>query len=330
MGNYNSESKSLCNLAFAQTQLHRLQKAIKSFSNALAKAHLAKNTYLQFQTCEGLGSTHNLMGRFGEAASYYQQALAILDRIGEDTGIARERVMEKLSEATEALQQAQARRGGREVSSKGEDPFTSKDFRESVLGEVEEQDRTPLSPKAKKPSITERRGIKALPPIRATEAEKLSERPPHKPIVPPSTSTKGKERLPRIDSESNHSECFSQPDTESDVDAAANTSQGSWSEELAAVRQMDKAIELHSATPTARSHSVRQGSLALGPYARDNFTVLTTEEWGMGKGGKRKRLKRSEIVPTSPSCVSTNSSRTTAPPQVETTAQQQSRVCTIL
>ena len=107
--NHNSESKSLCNLAFAQSQLKDFQAASKSFSNALAKAHLAKNNFLQFQACEGLGSVHYQMGQFGETVSYFNQALGILNSIKEDTGVARERVMEKLSDASEALERMKER-----------------------------------------------------------------------------------------------------------------------------------------------------------------------------------------------------------------------------
>ena len=54
------------------------------------------------------------MGRYGEAVSYFKQALWILDEIRQDTGMARERVMEKLSDAEEALQIMKAKQRQRD------------------------------------------------------------------------------------------------------------------------------------------------------------------------------------------------------------------------
>lgn len=349
--NHNSESKSLCNLAFAQTQLSQFQEAAKTFSNALAKAHLAKDNYLRFQTCEGLGSTHHQMGRFGEAASYYQQALLILDQIREDTGIARERVMEKLSQASDALQEAKVKRErGESLRSDEQDEVRSKEntehhrnFRESVFGELAKHGYDPTKPPsplsiepAKKISLTERRGAKALPPIKAKEAESLSR---IKHTVP--RSAKG--LVPHADMESDDSEystklqAYVDSYRDSDGLQGSQGSQGSWSQELDAVQHLDKEIELHSNAGTPRPHSlqsVREGSLAIGPNARVNFTVQTTEEWSKGKGGKKKCRRKSEIIPTSPpSSLSTDSTTTPTHQQPTPTAQDgrnQSKVCTIL
>lgn len=350
--NHNSEAKSLCNLAFAQIQLSQFQEAAKAFSNALAKAHLAKNTYLQFQTCEGLGSIHHQMGRFGEAASYYQQALTILDEIREDTGIARERVMEKLSQASEALKEAKIKRE-RDASLSSDDQeartreeihsltgdtlYAHGNFRESVFGEENGDHNQMKSPDAavpaKKISLTERRGAKALPPIKAKEAEKLSKLPAHKHVALP--PTKGKEKLgAHIDIESDHSEYSTKLQAYVDSYRDSGGSQGSWSQELQAVRHMDKEIDLHSAAATPRpssSHSVREGSLAIGPNARENFTVQTIEEWSRDKGGKRKCHRKSEIIPASPpSSASTGQSSATTPTNQQPQPTQQSKVCTLI
>ena len=92
-------------------------EAAKNFSNALAKAHKARNNYLQFQACEGLGAINYHMGKYGEAVSYFKQALGILDEIKQETGIPRERVMEKLSDAEEALQIMKAKQRQRDFRS---------------------------------------------------------------------------------------------------------------------------------------------------------------------------------------------------------------------
>lgn len=231
-----------------------------SFSNALALARLAENTYLQFQTCEGLGCVHHQMGRYGEAAGNFQQALAILDHIKEDTGIARERIMEKLSEVLEAPGM-----GG---------------------------DHTPLprwtswtahTENAKQPSITERRGVKLAP---------IKQPHPHK---------QADSAKMQRDSDDN-----SDYSTQLQAYMDSYTQHGSQSSiELQSTRHRDEQI----ATPTSRhmdeqiatpTVQVREGSLAIGPNARENFTIQTIEEWSKGKGGKTQRQRRSEIVATSP------------------------------
>ncbi len=56
------------------------------------------------------------MGKYGEAVTYFKQALGILDEIKQETGIPRERVMEKLSDAEEALQIMKAKQRQRDFS----------------------------------------------------------------------------------------------------------------------------------------------------------------------------------------------------------------------
>ena len=123
--NFNSEAKCLCNLAFAYTQLKNYPSASESFKNALSSAKSADNHYLQFQATEGLGAVHYQLEEHNEAIKYFNHALVALDSIQQDTGIARERVMEKLSDALEALQkqrQDQARRSRSQSRSKTQSP----------------------------------------------------------------------------------------------------------------------------------------------------------------------------------------------------------------
>ena len=116
--NSNSEAKCLCNLAFAQTQLKDFPAAAESYSCALERAQSTCNPYLQFQACEGMGAAYYQMEQYSEAIQYFNQAILSLDDIKQDTGIARERVMEKLSDATEALQLSkQAQKTSRSLSS---------------------------------------------------------------------------------------------------------------------------------------------------------------------------------------------------------------------
>lgn len=264
--NYNSECKSLCNLAFAQTQLNQFQEAAISFSNALARAHLAKNLYLEFQTCEGLGCVHHQMGSHGEAAGNFQQALAILDHIKEDTGIARERIMEKLSEVSETP----GMRGGHTP--------LPRQTPGRLGGSGDHTPQAAHTEDTKQPSITERRGVKLAP------------------IKQPHTHKQADSAKMQRDSD-DHSDYSTQ--LQAYMDSYAQGSQSSMELEsrdgqigTAASRHMDKQI----ATPTVQ---VREGSLAIGPNARENFTIQTIEEWSKGKKGKTKRQRRSEIVPTS-------------------------------
>lgn len=80
--------------------------AAHSFSLALRKAHKANSHHLLFQASEGLGAVYYRIGRYGEAVNHFKQCLEFLNNIKEDTGIARERVLEKLSDAIEASQKA--------------------------------------------------------------------------------------------------------------------------------------------------------------------------------------------------------------------------------
>ena len=101
---YEAEAKCLCNLAFAQTQVHDFKSATHSFSIALSKSEIIHNSVLQFQALEGLGSVCYHSNQLSKSISYFEQALRVLDEVGEETGMARERVMEKLSDVTEAQQ----------------------------------------------------------------------------------------------------------------------------------------------------------------------------------------------------------------------------------
>lgn len=103
MENHNSEIKCLCNLAFARSQLRDYSASASSFSEAFTKAQAVNNLHLQFQAREGEGACHYHMKLYSEAASSFNSALELLDQMEGDTGLARERVMEKLSDATEAL-----------------------------------------------------------------------------------------------------------------------------------------------------------------------------------------------------------------------------------
>lgn len=100
-----AEAKCYCNLAFAYGQLKDFVAAAESFSLALTIAKSVGNLTLTFQALEGLGAVSFCTQQLSKAADYFQQALQVLAKIKDDTGMARERVMEKLSDVSMALQQ---------------------------------------------------------------------------------------------------------------------------------------------------------------------------------------------------------------------------------
>lgn len=381
MKNHNSESKTLCNLAYAQTQLNQLKEAAKTFSNALTSAYQANNNFLQFQTCEGLGSTNHQMGRYGDAVGCFEQALAILDAIGEDTGIARERVMEKLSESTEALEQRKEisqestlqSRGDEENSSlpsgtedevaeerqerlrahslpdsqgheapikhsrrklnslvsrkgmklrkakRGGEKTDHKDHKGGISNGGSTFKKTPRLTSSlptttggrtreaflhedkehanKKLSITERRGAKTLPPIKTTETS-LTTKPAATPVQKGvlRSSKKGKEKLTEEGEESADS---TELQLQAYLDSYRDSSDSSWSQGLEASTDMEQPVLPNTQGPSALP-SFGEGSLALGPNAREQYTVQTVEVWSKGRGGRKKHKIRSEIVQTSP------------------------------
>lgn len=327
----------MCNMAYAQTQLNQLQEAAKTFSTALAKAYQAKNSFLQFQTCEGLGSVHHQLGRFDEAVRYFRQALSILDQIREDTGIARERVMEKLSETSEALQAVRGE--GASQHSTGEEEVEEREKRRSKMHSIltpgvgyggghmpalEGEERaggsedstdselerghvvpfTKSEPNRLNLSLGERRG-KPLPPIKTKGSDPgIYGRSALEPLDPP--SWKGKQKLQPLEVGREPHQASPTPSNysavlqeymESYMDSPSPSNTTSQWS-----RDMQRQLSATPGPSTSQAGSdrrtVREGSLAIGENARDAFTVQTIQEWSKGKKGKKKRKTRSEIIQT--------------------------------
>ena len=104
---FTDEVKCICNLGFAQTQLHDFNSSVSTFSVGLSKAEQLSEEYLLVQCLEGLGSVHYHMKQYNKSQTNFEKALEVLSRC-EDTGLAKERVMEKLSDLIEL--QSKARR----------------------------------------------------------------------------------------------------------------------------------------------------------------------------------------------------------------------------
>lgn len=102
--NYQPQVKCLCNLAVAHAQLQDFNNAKEIFTSALEKATVVNDHILQLQAHEGLGSVYYQMKQFPKAKESFHNALGVLQHIKYDTGLARERVMEKISDIMEAEQ----------------------------------------------------------------------------------------------------------------------------------------------------------------------------------------------------------------------------------
>ena len=350
MKNYDAECKCLCNLAFAQTQLNKLQEAAKTFNNALAKSYQTKNHYLQFQAHEGLGSVSLQMGKYGEAVDYFNQGLIILDQIREDSGIARERVMEKLSEASEALQQLKVKQAEDEDimdeesrSGRTKEPISGNPIHDQFSinssnahgGSLTRSQSMPhhsmtrspsteldnVSPLKDKPShskippITERRGVGMLPRIKIVNPKY----PVHKHAF-----LKKKDKLPQTDRDldtSYNSELQAYMNSYIDSSSSSPGSSPPLHKDSLDIHQGGKFSPLSTSpqkqddnnegkyrsnarvkqipSSLSQQHYIREGCLAIGPDAREKYTIELVKDTEGKRGRKHRHRMRSEIVSTS-------------------------------
>ena len=287
--------------------------------------------------------------------------------------------MEKLSEASEALQQMKSKQAIVRDNDTNHDEISDLESITEDAGlntsegippanhfgtEVENRNpqvmgspspelaKTPIPPdsqeRVKKLSLMERRGVGTLPPIGTGENAHISEtKPPptHKHAV--LVSKKGKKRLP-LDEDENiyNSQLQAYMNSYRDSSTSLNSSQ----ESLAPRKKLNSSLPKHpgvspqanflsesfppfdahlSSTSGSRHVNIREGSLAIGPNAREKFTVQTVEEESRGRRGKTKHRTESEIIPSSP--VTPASQRVPQRQQLtNTSANQHSKVCIIL
>ena len=177
-----------------------------------------------------------------------------------------------------------------------------------------------------RPSITERRGVKALPPIQANGS--TSQPPTHKHAV--LASRKGKNKLQQDQRDSEEDSDYS-ADLKAYMESYIDSSQGSHSslaQEMATTGTPKPPSPLMpglvGTSEVPAPNMVKEGSLAIGLDARDNFAVETVEEWSEVKGGKKQCQTRKEIVQTSTPADATPSHADNSTPR------NQSRLCTIL
>ena len=98
---HNDEVKSLCNLGHAQAQIADYINSANTYSIALTKAEQIQNALLIVQSLEGLGSVYYHMKQFSKSQDYFEKALEVMTECNNDVGLAKERIMEKLSDAIE-------------------------------------------------------------------------------------------------------------------------------------------------------------------------------------------------------------------------------------
>ena len=286
-------------------------ESAKNFSNALAKAHKARNNYLQFQASEGLGAINYHMGRYGEAVSYFKQALEILNEIRQDTGIPRERVMEKLSDAEEALQMMKAKQrqrdhsraergsllkhspSGSSLEDNGSGHGSPGTLRRRLSPEFEASSNKHTGTK-ERPSLTERRGVGFLPPIEA-------QKPSKKHAVPRKRSGSSKTHLPPLNSRVDHTHTRggAKLQRHDSLDAEVKEYLKSYQDEDSS----DEADDQGHPSPGLSGASHDSGAMDSGEHlrvfsrhARKTPASASPEEGGGGGGGSRTGSPRFEPV----------------------------------
>ena len=257
---YDCEIKCLCNLAFAQSQLRNYTLSLSTFREALEKARTIDNAFLQFQACEGLGVCYYHLNQHSKAVESFNSALQFLDTIKEDTGIARERVMEKLSDVTEALQNSTEEC---DLNMMVADPS------QSALNS--------------QPSSTEHTGRQPL--------DSSAERSPQ----PPPEKGKGKKSKDNKVLQSRPTVLQTQDSYDLDIKAyehtLANGDSSSDEESVTDVQQpvlTPQSSLLQGQSDSYPQSPVTEGSLAIGPNARDTYTIQRRRVENEGKRWKGK------------------------------------------
>ena len=307
----NSEAKCLCNLAYAQTQLRDYSMAAESFAQALSKAKLCGNLALQCQASEGLGSLSYLTRQYSKANEYFTDSLDLLNQIGDDTGLARERIMEKLSDVAEAQHNPHVL-----------EPVVEISHTPQIHPQVSMQhSRTPryLHSKMRQfaypPPPTPIPLL--LPPIQphSLERERLHGRS--------SALHRRHDPIPEL-----------QPSLYETDDGLRHSSTLTSLTSDSSSSQLSISV-FSPARSRNQSADITEGSLALGPNAKQLYTVQV-EDTLTKKGHHRKRLKSTKIVPIKPSASvqesslpSTNTLTTAPPTDAPISHNSHSRMCNI-
>ena len=287
--NCDSEVKCLCNLAFAQSQLGDYTSSATSFTEALDRAHTSQNTYLQFQACEGLGGCYYHLNQYADAVSTFNTAVQLLDKIEEDTSIAKERVMEKLSDATEALQRRSE--GANEWPS-----IKRKSPEHSQLSEPRRQENSDTR-ESQDRSVRRRKSRKSQP--LSPENGKREE----KEVIKTRPTTLVNQDSCDIEIQAYEETLVSVSSIESSDYSSADHLDGSHEHTDHPGSSTRRTAKQHALTPISSLSQgqsinypqplVTEGCLALGHNARD---IYTTQSSQLQSRGRRKRGKGVRVV----------------------------------
>lgn len=325
--NFDSEVKCLCNLAFAQSQLGDYTSSATSFTEALDRAHTSQNTCLQFQACEGLGGCYYHLNQYADAVSTFNTALQLLDKTEEDTSIAKERVIGKLSDATEAQRRSE---GANESPSNIEHGQLSEPHRQGNNDIGQSQERSvkrksrksqPLSPENGK---REKKVVQTRPATLVNQDSCDMEIQAYEETLVSVSSDESSDVLSADHLNGSH-EYTDYP--------ASSTHRTAKQHALTPISSLSQGQSINY-PPTP----VTEGCLALGPNARDIYTTQSSQQQGRGR---RKRGKGVRVVTEIVQKEGTQGEREASTEQDTTHSHirehtsslhsaQGSRVCTIL
>ena len=253
-----------------------------TFTEALDKAQTTGNTCLQFQACEGLGVCQYHMEQYSEAVDSFNTALELLDKIKEDTGIARERVMEKLSDTTEIMQ----------MSVKASDCLSSASPECSQLpnsyNQANNVSNRPLS------HSPERNQLSSKGPGKGKQRKKRETHP---------TSFQNQDSCD-LEIQAYEETLISSDESPSHEPDSADRKRTSYLTATQSYQAHTTDAQQHTQLTPISSHSslsqgqginypVTEGSLAIGPNARNTYTIESSR---VKSEGKRRRGRGVKVV----------------------------------
>ena len=322
-------------MAFAQTQVHDFISATHSFSIALSKSEIIHNSVLQFQALEGLGSVCFHSNQLSKSVSYFEQALRVLDEVGEGTGMARERVMEKLSDVAEAQQTNNNKDTSNEVDhTTPSSSVVHKQARVKQRCTIDSRGRQnsasmlhpPLTPI---PLLITPHNVRfseggVIPPIHDRHTPS---------IIVTSESPYNSRHRRHDDSYTQDLKAYINSYSDGSLHSStltsltSDTSSTHLAHSVFGTNKVTSSGMVGSSTSaTPHSPDIPEGSLALGPNTKQLFTVEPLED-STGRGKRRKRQHRTgRIVPIS----STSPSIPHEPETHTNITSNRSTVCIIL
>lgn len=282
-----SEIQCLCNLAFAQSQLRDYNLAILTLTEALEKAQTSQNSILQFQACESLGTCYYHTSQYSEAVGAFNSAFQLLGKMQEDTSIAQDRVMGKLSDATRALQNKvvgindhRQTTTSPEVIYKPTVEIMNVSALDQSMGGREKKN------KGKQPRKDKDKERPSLPPISLQNQDScdLDLQAYQDTLV--SSNESDNEQVEQLHEEYTHPTSTASPN---------HHSHRTESEEATITPVSSRSSLLQGESTDSSQFPVTEGSLAIGPNARDTYTVQTSRTESNGKRNSY-RSSNSEIV----------------------------------